>query len=238
MEIILLKRVLGLGQIGDTVKVKPGYARNFLLPRSHALRATRANQAVFAERRSHLETQNLSEKKEATSVAKKLGDTEVVIIRQASDSGTLYGSVTTRNIVDGLAEQNITVHRSQIRLDEKIKLVGIHRCRVVLHAEVISTISINIARSEDESRAQRKALENPVPVPNPVPNPMQEQKMAPYQEKSFTAESKTDGKEENAGVKKEATEEKKSSAKDETTHHDSSSTKTTAAGKSTKKDSS
>ncbi len=167
MQVILLKRILGLGQIGDTVRVRPGYARNFLLPRAHALRATKSNLDAFATRRHQLEADNLKEKKEAEMVGAKLEGEEAVIIRQASESGRLYGSVTTRDIVESLDKQGFTVDRSQIQLGEKIKSTGIQTCRIVLHAEVISNVSINIARSKDEATAQRKALESPPPPPPP-----------------------------------------------------------------------
>ena len=157
MEVILLERVEKLGQIGDVVKVKPGYARNYLLPQRKALRATKDNLTVFEAQRGQLEAQNLERKQEAESVAGKLDNLQVVMIRQAGDTGQLYGSVTARDLADAVTEAGFTIERSQVVMDKATKMLGLHPIKVRLHPEVAVTVVANIARSETEAESQAKA---------------------------------------------------------------------------------
>jgi len=154
MEVILLERIERLGQMGDIVNVKTGYARNFLLPQKKAMRATSSNRAVFEQQRSHLEADNLERRQEAESVAGKIDGIDVTIIRQAGDSGQLYGSVSARDIGDSVTEAGVTVNRSQIVLDRPIKALGIYETRVVLHPEVSVTVTVNVARTDEEAKIQ------------------------------------------------------------------------------------
>ena len=154
MEVILLERIEKLGQMGDIVTVKAGYARNFLLPQKKAMRATSSNKAVFEQQRAHLEADNLERRQEAESVAGKIDGTDVTIIRQAGDSGQLYGSVSARDIAASVTKAGVTVNRSQIVLDRPIKALGIYETRVVLHPEVSVHVTVNIARTEDEAKLQ------------------------------------------------------------------------------------
>lgn len=154
MQIILMERVEKLGQMGDEVAVKPGYARNFLLPTGKAVRATDANRAKFEEQRADLEARNLKRKEEAERVNGDLDGMTVVLIRAASDTGQLYGSVTARDIADAVKDAGITVDRNQVVMERPIKTIGIHDFRIKLHPEVTSTININVALSQDEAEAQ------------------------------------------------------------------------------------
>lgn len=154
MEIILLERIEKLGQMGDVVKVKPGFARNFLLPQKKALRATKANMEVFESQRAQLEAENLKRKEEAEAAAKKVEGMTVVMIRQAGDSGQLYGSVSARDIAEALTEAGASVNRSQVLLDNTIKVLGLHSVRVRLHPEVSVTVTANVARSDTEAEVQ------------------------------------------------------------------------------------
>lgn len=156
MEVILLERVENLGQMGDVVKVRPGFARNFLLPRKKALRANDDNKKIFEAQRADLEARNLERRKDAEGAAKKLDGRSFVIIRQASDAGLLYGSVSTRDIADAAAEDGVKVDRTQVRLDKPLKALGISKVRVMLHPEVSATIEVNIARSVDEAERQAR----------------------------------------------------------------------------------
>jgi large subunit ribosomal protein L9 len=156
MQIILLERIGRLGQMGDVVKVKDGFARNFLLPKGKALRATKANLAQFETQRHQLEANNLELKKEADAVAAKLNGKSFIALRQASDSGQLYGSVSTRDISDLITEGGFTVARSQILLDRPIKTLGRHPVRVSLHPEVVSSVSVNVARTAEEAERQAR----------------------------------------------------------------------------------
>ncbi|MDJ0935736.1 MAG: 50S ribosomal protein L9 [Kiloniellales bacterium] len=157
MEVILLERIEKLGQMGDVVKVKPGYARNYLLPQRKALRATKGNLSVFETQRAQLEAQNLERKQEAESVAEKLDNLQVVMIRQAGDTGQLYGSVTARDLADAVTEAGFTIERSQVVMDKATKMLGLHPIKVRLHPEVTVTVVANIARSETEAESQAKA---------------------------------------------------------------------------------
>jgi large subunit ribosomal protein L9 len=154
MKVILLERVAKLGQMGEVVSVKDGYARNFLLPQGKALRANASNIQSFEARKAQLQAQNLETKKEAEVVAAKLDGQVFIIIRSASDSGALYGSVTTRDAADVATESGITVGRDQVILDRPIKDLGVHTVSVVLHPEVMVKISLNVARSSEEAALQ------------------------------------------------------------------------------------
>jgi large subunit ribosomal protein L9 len=156
MELILLERVENLGQIGDVVKVRAGYARNYLLPRKKALRANEGNRMLFEQQRTELEARNLERRKEAEAVAKRLDGQAFVVIRQASDAGLLYGSVTTRDIADAASAAGVAIDRGQVRLDKPLKNLGVSPVRVALHPEVSVSISINIARSEEEAQRQAR----------------------------------------------------------------------------------
>jgi large subunit ribosomal protein L9 len=154
MQVILLERIGRLGQMGDVVKVRPGFARNFLLPQNKALRATKDNLTRFEKERAQLEVNNLERKQEAEAVAKKLNGFRVVVLRQAGDSGQLYGSVSTRDIADAVTAGGFTIDRVQILLDRPIKTLGLHNVRVSLHPEVETKVVANIARTEEEAQRQ------------------------------------------------------------------------------------
>jgi large subunit ribosomal protein L9 len=154
MEVVLLERVAKLGQMGEVVNVKQGYARNYLLPQGKALRATKANLARFEADKAQLEARNLETKKEAESLGSKLDGQQFIVIRSASDAGSLYGSVTTRDAADAATEAGFTVERKQVVLDHPIKELGLHDMVVILHPEVEVTITINVARSQEEAELQ------------------------------------------------------------------------------------
>jgi large subunit ribosomal protein L9 len=156
MQVVLLQRIGRLGQMGDVVKVRPGFARNFLLPQGKALRATKENLVRFEKERAQLEAHNLERKQEAEAVSKKLDGQRVIVIRQAGDSGQLYGSVSTRDISDAVTASGFTVDRGQVLLDHPIKTLGIHDVRVSLHPEVSVRVSVNVARTEEEALRQAK----------------------------------------------------------------------------------
>lgn len=156
MQVILLERIGRLGQMGDVVNVKDGYARNFLLPQKKALRASDENLAKFEKNRSQLEARNLELKKEAEAVAAKLSGQSFVVIRQAGDTGQLYGSATPRDIADIVTAGGFTVDRRQIVLDRPIKTLGVHPIRIALHPEVIVQVSLNVARTPDEAERQAR----------------------------------------------------------------------------------
>ncbi len=156
MEIILLERIEKLGQMGDVVNVKPGYARNFLLPQGKALRSNKVNLARFENERAQLEAQNLEFKSEAAGVAEKLDSQSFIAIRQAGDSGQLYGSVTTRDISVLLTEGGFTTARNQVVLEHPIKVLGLHDVRIILHPEVSSSVIVNVARTAEEAERQAR----------------------------------------------------------------------------------
>ena len=156
MELILLERIEKLGQMGDLVKVKPGFARNFLLPQGKALRATEENRKVFEAQRAQLETRNLGRKTEAESVAARMDGQWIVLVRQAGEAGQLYGSVNSRDVAQELTNQGFSVERRQVELDHPIKSIGIHPVHVRLHPEVMVEITVNVARSEEEAEIQQK----------------------------------------------------------------------------------
>jgi len=156
MQVILLERVGRLGQMGDVVKVKPGYARNFLLPRKKALRATKENLAYFETQRKHLETNNLERKQEAEKVAEKMKDFSVTMIRSASEALQLYGSVSARDVAVAATEAGVKIDRHQVNLDKAIKALGLYSVDIILHPEVSTPIKVNIARSAEEAEFQAK----------------------------------------------------------------------------------
>ena len=154
MQVILLERIEKLGQMGDVVNVKPGYARNFLLPKGKALRATEDNIKHFDTQKAQLEAQNLERKSEAEGVGEKMEGASVILVRQAGEAGQLYGSVNARDIAQALTEEGFTVGRNQVRLDQPIKILGLHEVSVSLHPEVSVTVTANVARSVDEAETQ------------------------------------------------------------------------------------
>jgi large subunit ribosomal protein L9 len=156
MQIILLERIGRLGQMGDVVTVKDGFARNFLLPQGKALRATEANRKRFERDRAQLEARDLELKSEAQAVQGKLGGKSFIVIRQAGDTGQLYGSVSTRDIAAAVTEGGFSIERRQVMLDRPIKTLGLHEVRVQLHAEVEPRITVNVARSPDEAARQAR----------------------------------------------------------------------------------
>ena len=154
MDIILLERIAKLGQMGDVVTVKDGYARNFLLPQGRALRANKANMAHFETQRAELEARNLERKKEADAVAEKLNGNTYIAVRSAGETGQLYGSVAARDIAETLAEAGFKVARNQVQLQNPIKIIGLHTVTIALHPEVDAEVTMNVARSEDEAARQ------------------------------------------------------------------------------------
>jgi large subunit ribosomal protein L9 len=156
MQVILLERIGRLGQMGDVVTVKDGFARNFLLPQGKALRANKANRERFERERTQLEARNLELKSEAEGVAGKLDGKSFVVIRQAGDSGQLYGSVATRDIAAVVTEGGFSIERRQVMLDRPIKTIGLHEVRIALHPEVGPRVTINVARSQDEAVRQAR----------------------------------------------------------------------------------
>lgn len=156
MQVVLLERVEKLGQMGEVVKVKPGFARNFLLPRGKALRATKENIARFEREKVQLETRNLELRGEAEQVAAKLDGKSFNVLRQAGETGQLYGSVNTRDIADAVTNGGFSVNRSQIVLDRPIKDLGLHEIKVQLHPEVRVKVTINVARNEEEAARQAR----------------------------------------------------------------------------------
>jgi large subunit ribosomal protein L9 len=156
MEVILLERVAKLGQMGETVKVRSGYARNFLLPRGKALRATEGNKKHFETQRAQLEARNLERRKEAEVVGEKLNGQSFIILRQSGETGVLYGSVSTRDLAEIMTQNGFTVDRNQIALNQPIKTIGLHNVPVALHPEVEVRVTINVARSPEEAERQAR----------------------------------------------------------------------------------
>ena len=159
LDVILLERVENLGQMGQVVKVRPGYARNFLLPQKKALRATKENLAYFEKQRAQLEAQNLTRKSEAEQVAAKLNGLKVVLIRQAGESGQLYGSVSARDLSDAVTAAGFTITRGQIVLEKPIKTLGLFPLKVVLHPEVSVAVTANVAQSAEEAEMQAEGID-------------------------------------------------------------------------------
>ncbi|MCC6719793.1 MAG: 50S ribosomal protein L9 [Acetobacteraceae bacterium] len=156
VELILMQRVDKLGQMGELVHVKPGYARNFLLPQKKAIRANKENLAKFEAQRVQLEAQNIKRREEAERLAERVGGLSVVIIRQAGESGSLYGSVSSRDIADACTGSGLTVNRNQVVLEHPIKSLGLTPVRVVLHPEVSIPVTVNVARSTEEAMKQAR----------------------------------------------------------------------------------
>jgi large subunit ribosomal protein L9 len=154
MEVILLERISRLGQMGDTVRVKDGFARNFLLPQGKALRANEANKQKFESQRAQLEARNLERKSEAQAVAEKLDGKSFIVVRSAGETGQLYGSVSTRDIAELVTAEGFSVNRNQVELNHPIKTIGITNVAIALHPEVEVTVSLNIARSAEEAERQ------------------------------------------------------------------------------------
>ena len=154
MDVILLERIERLGQMGDVVSVRPGFARNFLFPQKKALRANKDNKAYFESKRSELEATNLKRRDEAQVVAKKMGGVKLIIVRQAGEGGQLYGSVTARDIGDALRDEGYTVDRAQVLLNAPVKVLGSFKTSVRLHPEVKVDIEFTVARSVEEANAQ------------------------------------------------------------------------------------
>lgn len=159
MDVILLERVEKLGQIGDVVSVKNGFARNFLLPRNKALRANAANKKLFEANRAQIEADNAKRRETATADATGIDGKTITLIRQASNTGQLYGSVSARDLAELLAEDGAKVAKSQIVLDRPIKSIGMHEVKVVLHAEVSATVKVNVARSPEEAEMQAQGVD-------------------------------------------------------------------------------
>jgi large subunit ribosomal protein L9 len=196
MQVVLLERVEKLGQMGDVVKVKDGFARNYLLPQKKALRATKSNLAFFETQRAQLEARNLERKSEAKGVGAKLEGKTFVLLRQAGDRGQLYGSVSPRDIADIISGGGFSVARSQVPLDKPIKNIGLHPLTVVLHPEVRVHVTINVARTEDEAERQARgedvlaeAQEEEVPV---APEALFEEGAGPAAEETEETPAKTD----------------------------------------------
>jgi large subunit ribosomal protein L9 len=156
VELILLQRVEKLGQMGDLVKVKPGFARNFLLPQKKAIRASKDNLARFEQQRAQLEAQNLKRREEAERIAERVAGLSVVIIRQAGEGGSLYGSVSARDISDAATASGLSIGRQQVVLEQPIKTLGLTQVRVMLHPEVPITVTVNIARTPEEAERQAR----------------------------------------------------------------------------------
>ena len=159
VDVILLERVEKLGQMGQLVNVKPGFARNYLLPQKKALRATKENLAYFESQRAQLEANNLQRRVEATEVGGKVEGVTVVIVRQAGESGQLYGSVSARDIAEAVTEAGFTIEKRQVVLDRPIKNLGLHPVKVVLHPEVSVTVTANVAQSAEEAEMQAKGID-------------------------------------------------------------------------------
>src|SRR4249919_3251840 len=159
MEVILLERVEKLGQIGDIVNVKNGFARNYLLPNKKALRANEANKKVFEANRAKIESENATKRTDAEKASKSVEGKTIQLIRQASNVGALYGSVSARDIVDGLEAEGAKVSKSQVVLDRPIKAIGMHEVKIALHPEVAVTIKVNVARSPEEAELQAQGVD-------------------------------------------------------------------------------
>ena len=187
MEVILMERIEKLGQMGDVVNVKPGFARNYLLPQKKALRATKENRLLFDEQRVQLEAANLDRRNEAEAVAAKMTGISVTLVRQAGEAGQLYGSVKARDIAEKVTDAGATIERHQVKLDRPIKAIGVHQVRIELHPEVLVSVTANVARSLEEAEIQAKtgkavvyrdeedvAAAAPSPAPPPPDQPQPE----------------------------------------------------------------
>ena len=168
MDVILLERIEKLGQMGDVVNVKPGFARNFLLPQKKALRASKANLEFFDKQRVQLEAVNLKRRDEAQAIADKMGGLSVLMVRQAGESGQLYGSVSGKDVADAIKASGFTVERRMVNLDNPIKTLGSYAVRVSLHPEVSLTVTVNVARSQEEAERAAAAAAAAAAVPAEV----------------------------------------------------------------------
>jgi large subunit ribosomal protein L9 len=175
MQVILLERIPKLGQMGDEVRVRTGYARNYLLPQRKALRATEANRKLFESQRAQLEARNLELKSEAQSVATRLDGQTVVMIRSAGERGQLYGSVSTRDIAEALTEAGFSVARSQVVLHTPIKNLGVAEVPVRLHPEVEAVVKINVARTAEEAERQARGEDVTLPEADELEEPIEEE---------------------------------------------------------------
>ena len=209
MEVILLERVEKLGAIGDVVTVKNGFARNYLLPRKKALRANEANKKLFEANRARIEAENADKRAEAEAASKTVDGKTVQLIRQASNVGHLYGSVSARDIVEALEGQGARVNKSQIVLDRPIKAIGVHEVKVALHPEVAVTVKVNVARSPEEADLQAQGVD--------VLQQMFEEQAAPLVAEELAAEAETaETAEEPAAAEAEAEAAGEADAADET----------------------
>lgn len=156
IDVILMERVERLGHLGDVVRVRPGFARNFLLPRKKALRATPANIEFFKGKKAEIESQNLKQKAEAEKVASKMNGLKMVVLRQAGESGQLFGSVTSRDVAADAKTAGFTIDKTQVQIDTPIKAVGLYKVKVRLHPEVSVTVTLNVARTAEEAEVQEK----------------------------------------------------------------------------------
>jgi large subunit ribosomal protein L9 len=189
MEVILLERIAKLGQMGDVVRVRDGFARNFLFPQHKALRATEENRKKFESQRGQLEARNLERKQEAVAVAGKLDGQSFVIVRQAGETGQLYGSVTTRDLAEVLTGAGFTVARNQVALTQPIKTIGLHSVSIVLHPEVDAKVTINVARSADEAERQARGEDLTVRVEDVEEEEAETEAEAPSEGEAAVAEA-------------------------------------------------
>ena len=178
MQVILLERIAGLGQMGDEVRVRDGYARNFLLPQGKVLRVNELNRKQFGSQRAKLEARNFERKTEAAAVAQKLDGQSFILVRQAAETGQLYGSVTPRDLAEAITDAGFSVAKSQVALAHPIKTIGLHSISIALHPDIASTITANVARSPDE--AERQATGEDLIAPEA--EPAEEEQEAPADE--------------------------------------------------------
>ena len=203
MEVILLERVEKLGAIGDVVNVKNGFARNYLLPRKKALRANDANRKLFESNRARIEEENAERRSEAEKSAKSVEGKSVKLIRQASNVGHLYGSVSARDIAEALESVGAHVAKSQVVLDRPIKDIGVHEVKIALHPEVAVTVKVNVARSPEEADLQAQGVDVLQQMFEEQAAPMAAEDLAPFSEEG-PADAPSEGSEETAGESEQA----------------------------------
>ncbi len=207
MDVILLERIAKLGQMGDQVRVRDGYARNFLLPQGKALRATESNRKRFEAERVQLEARNLERKSEAEQVAVKLDGQSFVVVRQAGETGQLYGSVSTRDLAEILDTAGFKVSRNQIALTQPIKTIGLHQVAVALHPDVETSVTVNVARSEDEAERQARGEDLTSPeIDEPEDVEADGEDSAEGGDETGQADTATETAEEEPAIESEATE--------------------------------
>lgn len=199
MQVILLERIARLGQMGDVVRVRDGYARNFLLPQGKALRATKDNSKRFEAERAQLEARNLDRKNEAGEVAAKLDGKAFIVIRQAGETGQLYGSVTARDLADAVTAGGFSVGRAQVVLHQPIKTIGLHTVAIALHPEVESKVTVNVARSEDEALRQARGEDLTAQGDEPETETEGEERAEAPVEDEAEAETEAEDEDETAG---------------------------------------